>query len=251
MDMEKRRPVTSSVYFFTSHFFSTLQEDGPEAVTSWTAKKNIDIFQKKLIFLPINESLHWSLCVVVNPGSIMNSISCGRGQRFEQWPCILFFDSLKAHRKSKVASKVRGWLNSEAMRLGKFGSEDKPFSVSSMKVYDPKIPYQDNSWDCGVFVCRYAYSLFLLREENFNRYDAESDKRPFEELITNNIEFEFDMGDISRLRREMQKLIKNLSDSYLKLKEKEAERKRERKLRKKQSKEWVESSKKGNKAEMV
>ncbi|KAL3903413.1 MAG: hypothetical protein SGILL_010456, partial [Bacillariaceae sp.] len=62
----------SDVHFFTSHFFTTLSKNGPAAVTSWTSKKNIDIFKKKLIFIPINKTMHWSLCVVVNPGEIEN-----------------------------------------------------------------------------------------------------------------------------------------------------------------------------------
>ena len=52
---------------------STLASDGAEAVSSWTAKKRIDIFEKKLIFVPVNSDLHWSLCVVVNPGFIGNN----------------------------------------------------------------------------------------------------------------------------------------------------------------------------------
>jgi len=62
----------SNVHFFTSHFMTTLKNDGPESVASWTAKKNINVFQKKLIFIPVNAVLHWSLCVVVNPGLIAN-----------------------------------------------------------------------------------------------------------------------------------------------------------------------------------
>ena len=52
---------------------STLASDGHTAVSSWTAKKKIDIFQKKLIFVPVNSDLHWSLAVVVNPGFIANN----------------------------------------------------------------------------------------------------------------------------------------------------------------------------------
>jgi sentrin-specific protease 7 len=61
------------VHIFTSHFMSTLASDGPQAVSSWTAKKKIDIFEKKLIFVPVNSDLHWSLAVVVNPGFIANN----------------------------------------------------------------------------------------------------------------------------------------------------------------------------------
>ncbi len=52
---------------------TTLKEKGPNAVTSWTEKKNIDLFQKKFVFIPVNADLHWSLCVVVNPGKVANN----------------------------------------------------------------------------------------------------------------------------------------------------------------------------------
>ena len=64
--------ATSCVHFFTSHFYSTLREEGVDAISNWTTNKGINVFTKKIIFLPINESLHWSLCAVVNPGSILN-----------------------------------------------------------------------------------------------------------------------------------------------------------------------------------
>ena len=52
---------------------TTLKDDGPESVASWTANKGIDIFKKKLIFIPVHADVHWSLCVVVNPGHIANN----------------------------------------------------------------------------------------------------------------------------------------------------------------------------------
>lgn len=137
-------PETSAVHFFTSHFFTTLDEEGPEAVSSWTAKKNIDIFKKQFVFIPINESLHWSLCVVVNPGAITNEYVDEDDQSDDQtFPCILFLDSLKAHRKARVANKVRNWLNHEAKRLGKFTElfqvrDPKLFNKNTMEVIDPK-----------------------------------------------------------------------------------------------------------------
>lgn len=52
---------------------TTLKDDGKKSVESWTANKGIDIFKKKLIFIPVHEDCHWSLCVVVNPGHIANN----------------------------------------------------------------------------------------------------------------------------------------------------------------------------------
>ena len=144
-------PETSTVHFFTSHFFTILDKEGPSSVSSWTAKKNIDIFKKRFVFIPINESLHWSLCVVVNPGAISNEYMDEDDQSDDQdFPCILFLDSLKVHQKARVANKVRNWLNHEAKRLGKFTElfEDKnpnPFNKDTMELINPKGDYME-SW---------------------------------------------------------------------------------------------------------
>ncbi len=42
-------------------------------MVSQNKKDNVNVFQKKLLFLPIQAAEHWSLCVVVNPGLIENS----------------------------------------------------------------------------------------------------------------------------------------------------------------------------------
>lgn len=39
-----------------------------ESLQRWT--KNVDIWEKHLLLIPINDKLHWSLAVVVNPGGL-------------------------------------------------------------------------------------------------------------------------------------------------------------------------------------
>jgi Ulp1 family protease len=53
---------------------TTLKDEGLEAVSKWTENKNINVFEKKLVFIPVNADLHFSLCVVVNPGLIANNV---------------------------------------------------------------------------------------------------------------------------------------------------------------------------------
>ena len=105
---------------------------------SWTARKNVDIFTKKFVFIPVNKHLHWSLCVVVNPGAILNG-HAEKASSDSLYPCILFLDSLGAHKKTAVAKAVRRWLNSEWKRLKK-GEKDGEslFTASAMPVHDPK-----------------------------------------------------------------------------------------------------------------
>jgi hypothetical protein len=73
------------------------------------------------------------------------------------------------------------------------------------------VPRQNNSWDCGVFVCRYAYGLFKNRHHRYTRHDGETS---FETLITNSDEFAFKIRDIARMRVEFGTLVDRLSDSY-------------------------------------
>ena len=97
------------------------------------------------------------------------------------------------------------------------------------------VPYQDNSWDCGVFVCRYAYGLYLMRNKRITyRTAGVEDKPPYLcDLISKSPEFDFDMEDIARVREELKKLIQNLSSGYLEVKAKEdAERDEKRKAKK-------------------
>lgn len=207
----------SKFHVFSSHFYTSLFEDGSIAVTKWTERKGIDVFDKKFIFVPINKSLHWSLCVVVNPGQILQHPDLrGKDEHLDEsspMPCILFLDSLKAHQKTQVAHRIRQWLNSEWQRLHKSSSIPNPFQSKTMPVIDPKIPYQNNSWDCGVFVCRYAFALYKLRNISFSFQEYRQDC--FRSLITNSEPFQFDMKDITRLRQEMKALVENLCTAYV------------------------------------
>jgi hypothetical protein len=77
--------------------------------------------------------------LVVNPGSILQHMDYQRNHVDDvhaPFPCILFFDSLKAHASAQVAKMVREWLNSEWERLK--SDEVQPFDTTSMKVYSPK-----------------------------------------------------------------------------------------------------------------
>jgi Ulp1 family protease len=128
------------MHFFTSHFFTTLVNEGPEGVSSWTTKREIKIFEKKFIFIPINERLHWSLCVVVNPGKIRNRFRQDKLDD-DQVPCLLFFDSLKAHKKQRIGRNIREWLNFECNRLryvSDITDSQAPFDEKTMVLYDPK-----------------------------------------------------------------------------------------------------------------
>ena len=91
------------------------------------------------------------------------------------------------------------------------------------------VPYQDNSWDGGVFVCRYAYALYLMRNRRITyaaagletSHDLLETRPYFRNLITDSPEFNFNLSDIGRVRDELKQLITNLSPKYFEAKAKE------------------------------
>ena len=127
---------SSRFHFFTSHFYSTLVKKtaGPKQVMSWTAKKKINIFEKKFIFIPINKDLHWSLCVVVNPGAIENA--CKADRQNLPVPCLIFMDSLNLHRKETVRRNIMRWLNAEWERFKEKEVKEEKEEEQALVKYD-------------------------------------------------------------------------------------------------------------------
>ena len=98
----------------------------------------------------------------------------------------------------------------------------KLYSKQIVQIISPIVPFQTNSWDCGVFVCRYAYALFHMRGEFISvklLVDPESSGvwRNFTQLP----EFQFDELSINPMRAKMRELINRLSREYKKVRDAE------------------------------
>ncbi|KAH8054406.1 hypothetical protein JL721_10530 [Aureococcus anophagefferens] len=163
-----------SVHVFSTFFFTKMLEaeafpgsfDAKKAyakVKRWT--KNVDVFDQDLLFVPVNEHLHWSLAVVVNPGKKpsrrtprraaeeggvieIDSDSDGDGDDADATPdssepYILAMDSLRSHDKGRIAEYLPRVPQAE-----------------TMPVFAPDLPKQRNSFDCGVYVLKFFDLLF-------------------------------------------------------------------------------------------
>ncbi len=117
------------MHFFTSQFYTKLANEGTDSVTSWTAKKDMDIFTKKFIFIPVNQSL--------NPGAIMNQVLPPNDDA--PLSCLFFFDSLRAYRKAKnnECSKLAE-CRMEKTHKAKEGTKESPFDENTMDVFSPR-----------------------------------------------------------------------------------------------------------------
>ncbi|XP_014218710.1 sentrin-specific protease 7 isoform X2 [Copidosoma floridanum] len=173
-------------HVFSSHFYTRFakpyQNDDSSnyasederrhaGVQRWT--KNVDIFDKDFIIVPVNENLHWYLVIICFPYLVVDNDNDDDDEvpAFEnvnailikQRPCILVFDSLYSN-KTAVVNKLRGYLTCEY--LAKKG-EKKLFSPSNLRLVRPKIPKQSNATDCGLYVLQYVENFFKVPIEDY------------------------------------------------------------------------------------
>jgi Ulp1 family protease len=72
--------LQARVHAFNCQFYTRLTtypsnlHSGYELVARWT--KNIDLFDRDFVLIPVNYSYHWSLAVVVRPGAVLVGAAC-------------------------------------------------------------------------------------------------------------------------------------------------------------------------------
>ena len=176
--------VTSRVFILSTYFYSKLTEGGfnYENVARWTLqkKRQKNLFRDfNLVFIPINESGHWSLALIWCMGGYYK---------------LLHLDSLEAHHDhEKIASNIGKYLRMEWHRLKKDGhfedSTKLPSSLQKLKVDSLSVPRQQNGYDCGMFVCAYSEKIFEEFQEayqsNLENDDALSVKQDKDEFSIN------------------------------------------------------------------
>lgn len=125
-----------------------------ERVRKWT--RNIDLFSKDYVFVPIHSAAHWSLAIICHPGATKSPTS-------DKWPCVLHLDSMRGgHSTSFVTKTLREYLEQEwickmqpRINAGE-AVERKCFSPDAIQCKRvTTIPMQNNTWDCGLFLLAY------------------------------------------------------------------------------------------------
>jgi Ulp1 family protease len=135
----KESSSQSAVNFFTAHFYSTLVRDGVDGVSKWTTKKGIDIFSKKVIFIPVNLDSHWSLKAIFSPLMVSVVVDVDDLDPDEmEWTALIFLDSLKLHNSTKIASNIRLWLIHEWSKKTNADCTYTIFNEQSLRLYKPQ-----------------------------------------------------------------------------------------------------------------
>lgn len=138
--------VPEKVHFFNSFFYDKLRTKGYEGVKRWT--KNVDIFSKQLLLIPIHLEVHWSLvCVDVSKRT------------------ITYFDSQRTLNR-RCPKHIAKYLQAEAIK------KERPEFESDWKGYfKMNVARQNNDSDCGAFVLQYCKFLALELPFVFGQQD--------------------------------------------------------------------------------
>ncbi|XP_066578602.1 sentrin-specific protease 3 [Amia ocellicauda] len=138
--------VPDKVHFFNSFFYDKLRTKGYDGVKRWT--KNVDIFKKQLLLIPIHLEVHWSLVCVDVPGR-----------------CITYFDSQRTLNR-RCPKHIAKYLQAEAVK------KDQADFFSGWKgFFKMNVARQNNDSDCGAFVLQYCKCLALGQPFSFTQQD--------------------------------------------------------------------------------
>ncbi|XP_054851109.1 sentrin-specific protease 3 [Eublepharis macularius] len=138
--------VPEKVHFFNSFFYDKLRTKGYDGVKRWT--KNVDIFNKELLLIPIHLEVHWSLiCVEVKQKK------------------ITYLDSQRTLNR-RCPKHIYKYLQAEADK------KNRPDFRDGWKgIFQMNIARQNNDSDCGAFVLQYSKFLALGLPFTFTQQD--------------------------------------------------------------------------------
>uniref|UniRef100_A0A1A9V6V2 Ubiquitin-like protease family profile domain-containing protein n=1 Tax=Glossina austeni TaxID=7395 RepID=A0A1A9V6V2_GLOAU len=174
-------------------------------VRNWT--KNVNLFEKDFIIIPINENSHWFLAIVCFPslkGPVAydthlpielprlpkrhrENCDCGEAnvciagddrlclcdsdpgskdispvnnssQPIKQ-PLILIFDSFAVISHKRVMATLRDYLSCE-YKVKLPGIPSRTFNKYNMPGHHVRVPQQNNSTDCGLYLLQYVEEFF-------------------------------------------------------------------------------------------
>ncbi|KAL9928467.1 sentrin-specific protease 7-like isoform 1-T1 [Glossina fuscipes fuscipes] len=182
---------------FHKHVNETDDEKSYVRVRNWT--KNVNLFEKDFIIVPINENSHWFLAIICFP-SLKGPVTfdthlpfemprlpkrhrendCGEANVYVtgdeslgstyispvnnspepiKQPLILIFDSFAVTSHKGVMAALRDFLSCE-YKVKLPGMPPTIFNKYNMPGHHVKVPQQNNSTDCGLYLLQYVEEFF-------------------------------------------------------------------------------------------
>ncbi|XP_060710508.1 uncharacterized protein LOC132835176 [Hemiscyllium ocellatum] len=152
--------VPDKVHFFNSFFYDKLRTKGYDGVKRWT--KNVDIFNKELLLIPIHLEVHWSL------------ISVDVREK-----TITYFDSQRTLNR-RCPKHIGKYLQAEAIKKNR-----RDFYDDWKGYFKMNVARQNNDSDCGAFVLQFCKCLALGQPFSFTQQDMPKLRRQIYKELCN------------------------------------------------------------------
>ncbi|XP_073287104.1 probable ubiquitin-like-specific protease 2A isoform X2 [Primulina huaijiensis] len=188
---------------FNAFFFRKLADLDQDKSRPWDGKKafqrvwkwtrNVNLFEKDYLLIPVNFSSHWSLIVICHPGKVANckgmislhsmfqfvlnfcyflslkfgSITENVMDDSSEMPCILHMDSLQGCHRG-FEKLIQNYLLEEWKERHNEPEADMSVKFSKLPFVALQLPQQENFFDCGLFLLHYA-ELFIQLAANFSK----------------------------------------------------------------------------------
>lgn len=204
---ERRDSIQSS----SSTNEKNIQPDKCDDLKKWF--KDVDIFKKDFLVIPICTDNHWQAILVFYPdkvepvfinndikktSSILLDVTNSNTSEKKLSPAIVVLDSLRLETQ-RLTGKVRDFLDYEWRRKNAtFFQSVKRFSNNDLKEYYPKIPKQKNAYDCGLYMLMYIRS-FIETPETFYKL-AQSDDPDSTKTLRTMISKSLDVNDRNSIK---------------------------------------------------
>ncbi|CAM9312221.1 unnamed protein product [Bubo scandiacus] len=138
-----------AVHAFSTFFYPKLISAGYDAVRRWT--RDVDLFKKDLIFVPVHSRRHWTLVVIDM-----------------RKKTVKYFDSM-GEKKDIICEILFKYLQKESQERRNLQLTFSEWTLHSMEPHE--IPQQENGSDCGVFTCKYADYISRDKPLTFTQND--------------------------------------------------------------------------------
>ncbi|NXF69759.1 SENP2 protease, partial [Ciccaba nigrolineata] len=138
-----------AVHAFSTFFYPKLISAGYDTVRRWT--RDVDLFKKDLILVPIHSRRHWTLVVI----DIRKKT-------------VKYFDSM-GEKKDIICEILFKYLQKESQEKRNLQLTFSEWTLRSMEPHE--IPQQENGSDCGVFMCKYADYISRDKPLTFTQND--------------------------------------------------------------------------------
>jgi len=159
----------SRFHIFNSQFYPLLLRDIERCVNR--VEKDMQLFEKDLVFIPVCSDMHWRLVVICNPSQLLV-------EDYTDEPFLMYCDSLEGAMPRKLMERIRLYLTQKYIL--KHNERIPTLKAKDIKSKYAKLPIQQNSSDCGVYMLQYVEQIIHL----FRRHEDERGNQSYKGTTT-------------------------------------------------------------------